>query len=163
MTRYLAPLAVLTLASLAGCSSSTPAPTDDAPPAAESPASTPAAEPAPEAAPALDCLDVDPAYPVQVLAGAQDDTGALTPVGAAAFRSPDHAEAYLVAIRFEAAGVDPQVGVWATNRLDGSGVTMSVDGIAQAFTVWPDASSTDADIDAASPGVDEALECLGDA
>ncbi len=69
---------------------------------------------------------------------------------------------YFVAGRFNVPGVDEeQVGVWATNSLEpGGGLILAVDGLAKEFTVWPDADTTDAAIDASSLGVEEAKKCL---
>ncbi|WP_222267424.1 hypothetical protein [Modestobacter marinus] len=92
--------------------------------------------------------------------GAQDGSGFVARE-AAAVRSSDFTEVYFVAMRFSATGGGDEVGVWATNSIDETAVTMSVDGFAKQFTVWPDADEAAADISAADPSVDAAKECLG--
>ena len=65
-----------------------------------------------------------------------------------------------IAIRFSAPGIKSAVGVWATNRLDGTGLTMSVDSVAQAFSEMADADKTKADISRIDPSVAVATGCL---
>ena len=80
----------------------------------------------------------------------------------AAYRSPDFEKVWFVAAEFTATGVEPQVGVWATNSLDPSaGILMSADNMAKQFTVWPDAATTDAQIATTDPAIGSALDCLG--
>lgn len=109
------------------------------------------------------CLSV-PAEKVQgILSGAEDGVGTLAPAGkAAAVKSDDYENVYMIAIVFAAPGMDdPELGVWASNALTVSGGTiMAVDGFAQQFTVWPDADRTDANITINDDGVTEAKDCL---
>lgn len=107
------------------------------------------------------CEDISPELLAKIQAGAQDGTGMVLTRGAA-YRSPDFEKAWFVAAEFTATGIDPQVGVWVTNDLDPSGgIVMSADSFAKEFTVWPDASTTDAAISAADPSIAVAEECLG--
>lgn len=110
---------------------------------------------------AQECESVDQAVLDAIAAGAQDGTGLALTEGAA-YRSPDHEKVYLVAATFTATGVEDQVGVWATNSIDPAspGIMMSVDGMAQQFTVWPVAEDTDAAISPADPSVTAARDCL---
>lgn len=173
MERLIVPVAALALA-LSACASpvepiavptftippaATPAPTTEAPATTEAPEPTSTPEPTPTEE-ALACLDVPADVLTRIATGAQDGTG-FAPVRASAFQSPNHGEVYLVALEFAATGVDNSVGVWAANGLTEPGLTLSVDGFAKEFTVWPDASTTDAAIDVTSDGVAEAKECLG--
>lgn len=131
---------------LSGCSSDTGA--DDTTSAAE--------EPAPSR-----CEDVAPGLAKAILRGAEDGVGKLEPGAAAAVRSEDYDKVWMIAVRFSGAGVDDEVGVWASNSLDpGNGVIMAVDGFAQEFTVWPDADKTDAAMSIADDGADQAVECV---
>lgn len=135
---------------------------DEAAAAAETTATEPEPEPTEEPAPERDpaCEDVSPELLASIGVGAEDGTG-LAMTRAVAYRSPDYAKVWFVAGEFTATGVDPQVGVWARNDLEVSGgITMAVDGMAQEFTVWPDADTTDAAISKADPSVAMAKECL---
>lgn len=78
----------------------------------------------------------------------------------AAWKSPDYSKVYFVAARFTASGIKPQVGVWASNAIDGSGSLLSVDGFAKQFSDAPDADKTDAKIGTADRGVGKAKDCL---
>jgi hypothetical protein len=154
-------IATAALMALAGCSSS--APTDTATPA---PAATTKAPVAPKAAPAAPskpaskCVAVGTGLGKSIISGAESGTGAKF-VQASAVKSPDFDKVYFIAVEFSATGVDNQVGVFASNSLkDGGGVVMAVDGLAQQFTVWPDADKTKAAISAADPSVDTAKACL---
>lgn len=136
----------------------TAAPTSAAPSPSPSP-TTQEPTPEPTEEPASDCLDVPGELTAAITRGATDP-GDFVPGNAAAYRSPDHGKVYLVALEFAGAGAD-NVGVWATNSLEaGGGLIMAADGFANEFTDWPDAMTTAAAINAASPGVSEAKDCL---
>ena len=160
MNRTIAPLAMTALL-LTGCAGTVE--TEPAPEPATT-STTPAPErttatPTPEAA--SDCLEVSPELAAAIASGATDPNDFI-PGNAAAYLSPNHGEVYLVAMEFSSAGTEDNVGVWATNSLDaGSGLILSADGFANEFTTWPDAMTTDAEINAASEGVQEAKDCLG--
>lgn len=117
--------------------------------------------PEPEAEAAADCETVEQATLDSISSGAQEGTG-LALVRGSAYRSPNHGEVYLVAAEFTADGIDGEVGVWATNSLDPAspGMIMSVDRMAQGFTVWPDAIGTATAISPEDPIVQTALDCL---
>jgi hypothetical protein len=83
----------------------------------------------------------------------------MIPVVGFAVKSPDFSNVYFLAIQFSATGIDDQIGVWARNGID-SGTIMSVDSIAQNFTVWPDADGTAAAIASNDPSVSSAKSCL---
>lgn len=143
---------------LAGCGGSDTADVDE-PRAAARATQAPAPVATPERS--ARCLDVDPAKLAALAEGAESDVGGLTFTDGAAVKSSDYGEVYMIAGRFNAPGVDGEVGVWASNSLNaGEGVYMSVDGFAQQFTVWPDADTTDANITQSADGVSEARECL---
>lgn len=79
---------------------------------------------------------------------------------AGAVRSGAHANAYFVAAEIQGPGMDDAVGTWATNRLDGTGMILSVDGTAKEFSVLPDGARTAAAFSMADPGAREARGCL---
>jgi hypothetical protein len=56
-----------------------------------------------------------------------------------------------------------EIGVWATNSLDGSGLIFAVDGLAKEFSDWGHGDTTDANIMQSSDGVAEAKECASKA
>jgi hypothetical protein len=109
--------------------------------------------------PALQCESVPTTIGENIVLGAQDGTG-MKPVRAGAFRSPDFEKVYFVALEFSATGIDNQIGVWATNSLTETAGFMSVDGIAQNFTDWAIAETTDAAISPVDPSVQKAIDCL---
>lgn len=110
------------------------------------------------------CLKVSPAYPVQIMSGTEAGVGKVTIKAASAVKSPDYSKVWFVAIRFDVVGGKNLVGVWATNGdptiAQRTGTTMSVDGFAQQFTVWPDADKTEAAISKADRAVAAAKKCL---
>ena len=104
------------------------------------------------------CLDV-PADLMTRIADGGKDGQAFTAKEGAAVRGTG-GETYFVALRFGAAGVPDQVGVWGTTALEGSTGIISVDGLAKNFTVWPDAEKA-FNVSPAHPSVDAAKGCLG--
>jgi len=77
-----------------------------------------------------------------------------------AVRSGAHSNGYFVAAEIQGAGMDDQVAVWFTNRLDGSGMLFSVDNMAQEFSVFPDAGRTVAEATMSDPGARESRTCV---
>ena len=140
--RQLLAVSVLALAVLTGCGGGSTS-----------------AESEPSKAPVMpDCRKVDAGLAKAIIAGEENPAG-LKAVKWAAVKSPDF---YFIAIEFSATGVDNQLGVWASDSLkQGGEVIMSVDSTAKAFTVWPDADETDAEISDADPSIDAAKACLG--
>lgn len=78
-----------------------------------------------------------------------------------AVKSDDFSKVYMVAADIQGAGMegDGEVGVWATNSLDGAGLIFAVDGLAKEFSDWGHGDTTDAHITQSSDGVAEAKEC----
>ena len=78
-----------------------------------------------------------------------------------AVKSNDFSKVYMVAADIQGTGMegDGEIGVWATNSLDGSGPIFAVDGLAKKFSNWGHGDSTDANITQSSDGVSEAKEC----
>ena len=78
-----------------------------------------------------------------------------------AVKSNDFAKVYMVAADIQGTGMegDNEIGVWATNSLDGAGLIFAVDGVAKEFSDWGHGDTTDANITLSSDGVDEAKEC----
>jgi hypothetical protein len=87
----------------------------------------------------------------------------MQPVKAAAVRSADFQNVYMVALRFMVAGVDSaQTGVWSTNSIDKVGAAIfAVDGIAKEFTGWTDGDKSSANISQSRDGVTAAKACVG--
>lgn len=108
---------------------------------------------------AVDCLDVPSEVSAALMTG--NEGAKLTAGDAAAVKSPDHKQLYVVAVRFTADGLDgDQTGVWGASTLDGDGPFLAVDGFAQEFTTWPDAGKSPAKLGAADPLVKDATSCL---
>ena len=78
-----------------------------------------------------------------------------------AVKSKDFSEVYMVAADIQGTGMEGNgdIGVWATNSLDGSGLILAVDGLAKEFSDWKHGDTTDANITLSSDGVSEAREC----
>ena len=78
-----------------------------------------------------------------------------------AVKSNDFAKVYMVAADIQGTGMegDTEIGVWATNSLDGGGPIFAVDGLAKEFSEWGDGDTTDANITQSSDGVAEAKKC----
>ena len=141
----LAVLAAPLLLAMAGCSGT------ESSDASDSPTNSPSE---------VECLQVDEAMMEGVATGAIAGTG-LDPVRAAAVRSPDFEKVFFIAMEFSATGIPDQVGVWASNSLEpGGGSILAVNAVAQEFTDWPAADSTDAAIGLADPSVFTAISCL---
>lgn len=78
-----------------------------------------------------------------------------------AVKSKDFSRVYMVAADIQGVGMEGEgeVGVWATNSLDGTGLIFAVDGLAKEFSDWGHGDETDANITQSSDGVSEAKEC----
>jgi hypothetical protein len=88
-------------------------------------------------------------------------TGGGTLRNGYAVKSDDFTKVYMVAADIQGTGMegDGEVGVWATNSLDGGGLIFAVDGLAKEFSDWGHGDTTDAHITQSSDGVAEAKEC----
>ena len=127
----------------------------------EAPATEAAADPTPAEQEPVEACETAPDELAAAIIDGEEEGAGLAPVASAAVLSPDFEQVYFIAVEFSATGVDNQVGVWASNSLEpGGGIIMAVDGMAQEFTVWPDADSTDAAISPADPSVESAKACL---
>lgn len=104
------------------------------------------------------CIKLSDSVMNAIASGEEDGVGMSPKVGYA-IKSTDFNNVYFLAIEFGASGIENQVGVWARNGIE-SGIIMSVDGTAKSFTVWPDASSTDAQISGADRNIDLVKSCL---
>ncbi|TQJ31392.1 hypothetical protein FBY39_1861 [Microbacterium sp. SLBN-146] len=63
-------------------------------------------------------------------------------------------------MEFDAAGGDPEVGVWMTAAIEGSPPPIAaVDGFAQQFTVWPGTINGE-ELSIVEPGAEDAIACL---
>ena len=115
---------------------------------------------------AAGCLAITKWFPGELLSGNEKSTGKLTFVSAAAVKSPDFKNVHFVAVKFKAAGVGNQVGVWAiSGKLpqkagDVSGLILSANAIAQQFTVWPDGNKSQAQISLNDRSIKAATKCL---
>jgi hypothetical protein len=106
----------------------------------------------------ISCIPLSDSVLSAIASGEEDGVG-MSPVVGYAIKSSDFNNVYFMAIEFAASGIENQVGVWARNGIE-SGIIMSVDGTAKSFTVWPDASSTDAQISGADRNIDLVKSCL---
>lgn len=115
---------------------------------------------------AASCLKITKWFPGELLSGNEKSTGKLTFVSAAAVKSPDFKNVHFIAVKFKAAGVGSQVGVWAlSGKLpqkpgDVSGLILSANAIAQQFTVWPDGNKSQAQIALNDRSIKAATKCL---
>ncbi len=90
---------------------------------------------------------------------AQDGTG-LVPLSGYYIKSPDFVSVYFVAMEFSATGIENQIGVWASNKTDGSSAIYSVDGFAKEFTDWFHSDETDANISPYDPSINRVRDCF---
>jgi hypothetical protein len=115
---------------------------------------------------AAGCLPITKWFPGELLSGNEKSTGKLSFVSAAAVKSPDFKNVHFIAVKFKAAGVGNQVGVWAlSGKLpqkagDVSGLILSANAIAQQFTVWPDGDKSQAQIALNDRSIKAATKCL---
>jgi hypothetical protein len=88
-------------------------------------------------------------------------TGGGTLRNGYAVKSDDFNKVYMVAADIQGSDMEGngEIGVWATNSLDGHGSIFAVDGFAKEFSDWGHGDTTDANITASSDGVAEAKEC----
>jgi hypothetical protein len=88
-------------------------------------------------------------------------TGGGTLRNGYAVKSDDFSKVYMVAADIQSTGMegDGEIGVWATNSLDDTGLIFAVDSFAKEFSDWGHGDTTDANITASSDGVAEAKEC----
>ena len=104
------------------------------------------------------CIPLSDSVLIAIASGEDDGVGMRPTVGYA-IKSADFNNVYFMAVEFVATGIENQVGVWARNGID-TGLILSVDGIAKSFTVWPDASKTDAQISGADRNIDLVKACF---
>ena len=137
---------------LAGCGGTETADTDDR---TESPQAT-----APATTVTGRCEKVSSAV-LNAIAEGLTVTGGGTLRHGYAVKSDDFSKVYMVAADIQGAGMegDDEIGVWATNSLDGAGLIFAVDGVAKEFSDWGHGDTTDAHITQSSDGVSEAKKC----
>lgn len=113
----------------------------------------PEAKGAPVAKRSEECVKVNKTIQKRLL-------GRLQPVGPAwAVKSDDFKSVYMVASRFEMDG-ETYEGVWGVTDLRlNRGLYISVDGMAQEFTPWPDSANGEK-FSIADDGAQEAVDCL---
>jgi len=89
-------------------------------------------------------------------------TGGGTLRNAKAVRSKDFEKVWMVAADIQGSGMEgsEDIGVWATNSLQGDGLVFAIDGFAQEFSDWGHGDTTDANITQAADGVQEAKDCV---
>ena len=153
LTRIAAPAVILATA-LALTACSLPAPKPSSAPATTT---TPAAETTTPTGPE-GCVDI-PASTVEQIASGANDTP-ITITNAAGVPHPTEPDYYFVAANFTTPGIDkPETGVWMVKGLEGSGITLAADGMAQQFTDWPGQMNGHT-FNVTEPGVKEAKACL---
>lgn len=128
------------------------------PKAAPVDSTAPAATTTSETMTKVECISIPSNVLTDIASGEEAGVG-MIPIVGFAVKSPDFSNVYFLAIQFSATGVEDQIGVWARNGID-LGIIMSVDSIAQNFSVWPDADGTDAAIASNDPSVGSAKSCL---
>jgi hypothetical protein len=106
------------------------------------------------------CVEV-PAALIEAIASGLETGGEASLRNVFAVRSNDYSEVYFVAGDIQGPGLDgdDEIGIWATNSLEGRGLILAADGFAQQFSVWPDADKTDAEISWTDDGGREAKDC----
>lgn len=82
-----------------------------------------------------------------------------------AVRSRDFEQTYFVAADLQgpSLGGSDEIAVWVSNRLDGSGLIFSVNGLAGSFSDWGDGGRTEAGFSMSDDGAREAVSCVSTA
>ena len=105
------------------------------------------------------CISV-PKSRVDNIAEGLTVSGGGTLRNAWAVRSRDFERVYFVSAEIDGPGMegDGEIGTWATNRLDETGLTYAVSGIAKEFSDWGAAGSPDFSM--SDDGARESQECV---
>ena len=85
----------------------------------------------------IECISLSPNVLVDVASGERAGVG-MVPLFGFAVESLDFSALYFFAIKFSATGIEDQIGVWARTGIN-SGPIISVDAIAQNFSVFESA------------------------
>lgn len=91
------------------------------------------------------------------------NTEGLTFRNAQTVKSNDFKSVYFISGDIQGAGLegDDDIATFATNSLEGTGgILMSVDGVAKEFSVFPDASTTDAKASMSDDGAKQSKDCV---
>lgn len=107
------------------------------------------------------CLDVPRATLDQIEAGLDVSGGGALRRGKAV-SSGAHRNAYFVAAEIDGPGLEGEgdVGLWLVTSLESGGMILAVPHTATEFSIFPDASTTDARARRSDPGAREAEDCL---
>lgn len=107
------------------------------------------------------CLDVPEAVVASLNEGF--NTEGLTLRNAKAVKSNSFESVYFISADIQGAGLEGEddIATFATNSLEnGGGMFMSVDGVAKEFSVFPDASTTDAKATMSDDGAEQSRNCV---
>jgi hypothetical protein len=77
-------------------------------------------------------------------------------------KSNDFASVYFISGDLQGSGLegDGDIATFATNKLDATGLTLSVDAVATEFSDWPDVSTTNLGVSAGDDGYNESRKCV---
>lgn len=110
------------------------------------------------------------AVPDQVIGHIQDGlTNGATIESGQAIQHPDNAEVWYVAAMIHVPNAGEDAGVWGTNLMgidgsyDGSGIIMSVDGMANEFSQFGDSSNTNWALSSTDDSSHDAVSCVENA
>ena len=107
------------------------------------------------------CLEVPEAVVASLNEGF--NTEGLILRNAKAVKSNDFESVYFISADIQGAGLEGEddIATFTTNSLEsGGGIFMSVDGVAKEFSVFPDASTTDAKATMSDDGAEQSRDCV---
>ncbi len=79
-----------------------------------------------------------------------------------AVKSSDFGSMYFISGDLQGSGLEREgdIATFATNKMDETGLTLSVDSVANEFSDWPDVSTTNLDVSMGDDGYNESRECV---
>lgn len=79
-----------------------------------------------------------------------------------AVKSNDFASVYFISGDLQGSGLEGEgdIATFATNKLDETGLTLSVDAVATEFSDWPDVSTTNLGVSMGDDGYNESRNCV---
>ena len=124
--------------------------------------------PSPTQPPTSRCQDAQQALVSAVSTGLDagqtiPSTSQLSLRNAKVVKSSDFESAYFFAADLQGVGLEGsnEIGLWVSNKVDGTGSVYAVDAVANEFSVWEDGRTTEAAFSSSDDGAAEAKACAG--
>lgn len=109
----------------------------------------------------LRCLPV-PAVIAQRLNDGLNINGGGSIRNLQAVKSNDFASVYFISGDLQGSGLEGEgdIATFATNKMDETGLTLSVDAVATEFSDWPDVATTNLGVSMGGDGYNESRKCV---